>query len=156
MNDALTFRPATAEDAELLAEMERQTIAHPWPLSAVASHLTSPVGEGLLLLCGGRPAGYLLLRVIPPEFEVLRVGVLPSLRRRGLGQALLRRALLDLHDRGCTDGYLEVRVSNAAALALYRRLGWVGCGARPRYYTDPVEDALCMRLRLPPQRQDGD
>ena len=143
-----SLRPATPDDLTRLAEMERQIMSAPWPREAIAAHLSSPVGRAVIACLDGCPAGYLLTQVIPPEFEILRVGVLPAFRRRGCGEGMLAACFADLAAGGCTDGYLEVRASNAPAIALYRRVGFAPCGLRPRYYRNPAEDAVCMTVRL--------
>jgi ribosomal-protein-alanine N-acetyltransferase len=76
------------------------------------------------------------------EREILNVAVAPGYRRRGIATALLRSDLARhaVH-------FLEVRESNAPALALYRKLGFVEIGRRPQYYDRPVETAIVMKMK---------
>jgi ribosomal-protein-alanine N-acetyltransferase len=69
-------------------------------------------------------------------------------RKRGIGTLLLGRALEEAKGRGARRSFLEVRFSNKAAQSLYRRLGFLASDRRPRYYTDPAEDALVMKATL--------
>ena len=72
----------------------------------------------------------------------------PDQRRRGLGQWLLRRILREARDQGCRVARLEVRPSNTAALALYRRHGFSEIGRRKDYYRQDGEDAVIMEASL--------
>lgn len=76
------------------------------------------------------------------EAELLRIAVATSLRRRGTGRALLRACEAALGASGLRALRLEVRVSNAAARALYEAEGWRMEGLRPRYYRDGEDAAL--------------
>jgi ribosomal-protein-alanine N-acetyltransferase len=74
------------------------------------------------------------------------IAVHPGARRRGLGAALLRALLAWATQNGARHFSLEVRAGNAAALALYQRLGFLPERRRPRYYTHPEEDALILGM----------
>jgi len=76
------------------------------------------------------------------------VAVAPPFRRRGIGAALLGRVLKEGRALGARTALLEVRASNAAAQALYSRLGFVRVGLRKAYYTDLPEDALVMTASI--------
>jgi len=82
------------------------------------------------------------------EAELLRIAVDPAHRGEGLGRALLEACQRDLAAEGLARLFLEVRVSNAAAIRLYRACGWEPCGLRPRYYTDGEDAALYQRMSL--------
>jgi ribosomal-protein-alanine N-acetyltransferase len=88
--------------------------------------------------------GMLLGRTAADEAEVLTFGVVPAARRQGIGTCLLQAAKVLAAARGCGAIFLEVATSNAVALALYRREGFVEVGRRRRYYADG-SDALVMR-----------
>jgi ribosomal-protein-alanine N-acetyltransferase len=78
------------------------------------------------------------------EAHIILMAVHPQYRRRGFGYGMLLK-LLDLaRSRGMKYATLEVRASNAAAIALYAKLGFAAAGTRPRYYADNSEDALVM------------
>lgn len=88
--------------------------------------------------------GFAVASQLPPQAELESIAVAPSSQRRGIARALLQSLLLELGLAGIHELWLEVRVSNAPAIALYRSLGFREIGRRPRYYTDPIEDALLM------------
>lgn len=84
----------------------------------------------------------------PAECELEFLLVRPEVRRRGIGGMLVHAALNWARDLGADDIWLELRESNAGALQLYERCGFVIEGRRPGYYANPSEDAVLMRRRL--------
>jgi ribosomal-protein-alanine acetyltransferase len=101
-----------------------------------------------------RIVGFLVGEQIVDELHILNVVVEPTLRRRGLGRALLRRSLEEASAAGLDVVHLEVRASNRAALSLYEGHGFQPVGVRPRYYSDG-DDAVLMSLRLDVGREIG-
>jgi ribosomal-protein-alanine N-acetyltransferase len=93
--------------------------------------------------------GYLESRLVADELHVLALAVAPEARRRGAASALLAHALDDAAARGARVAHLELRASNAPALALYRGLGFAAVGRRTRYYADG-EDAVLLSRHLEP------
>jgi ribosomal protein S18 acetylase RimI-like enzyme len=87
--------------------------------------------------------------VIPAagEAELVRIAVAPEARGHGFGRTLLELCQAALAAEGIRELHLEVRASNAAAQALYRRCGWREVGRRPGYYRDG-EDALLFSRHL--------
>jgi len=77
------------------------------------------------------------------EGHIMDVAVDPEFRGRGVGRLLVQRVIDDCRDGGASFISLEVRVSNIAAINLYRDMGFVETGRRKRYYKDG-EDALMM------------
>lgn len=96
---------------------------------------------------GPQPVALALCRAMADEAEILTIGSLPSVRRRGLGRALLRAAAAEAATRGAARLFLEVAVDNEAAVGLYRAIGFQQVGCRKGYYTRPDgsrADALVM------------
>ena len=93
-------------------------------------------------------AGYLVARVTGTELHINNVAVRETFRGQGIGAALLGLALERAAEIGAEQGFLEVRSGNTAAQALYRKCGFELVGQRPRYYSDPTEDALIMSVKL--------
>ena len=98
---------------------------------------------------GQPPAGFLLAWWLAGELEIQTVAVDPSRRRGGVGAALVAAALAEARTLRCERLLLEVRASNEAALALYRRAGFSEDGRRRGYYSEPTEDAVLMSRTLP-------
>ncbi len=80
--------------------------------------------------------------------ELESVVVSANSRRAGIGRALCRAVLDWCRSKGATEAVLEVRASSSAAIALYASLGFTLAARRPRYYRDPADDALLMRMEL--------
>lgn len=122
----------TEMTVDVQAELDRP-FAHLW----LAWHPERPL-----------PAGFLLAWDVADELHVLDVATHPAVRRRGVARALLQHALDHARDRAARVALLEVRASNAAAIALYASHGFAETNVRERYYADG-EDALEMALSLP-------
>lgn len=97
----------------------------------------------------GRAFGYLVARQMADEGEILNVGVDPQSRRRGVGRILVSAGLDRLQALGARHVFLEVRESNVAARALYKRFAFTEVSRRARYYRRPVEDAILLRAAIP-------
>ncbi|MDA8436463.1 MAG: ribosomal protein S18-alanine N-acetyltransferase [Actinomycetales bacterium] len=91
--------------------------------------------------------GYVGLFAVPPEADVQTIAVAPRSQGRGLGRELLDALVAEAVRRGCAQLFLEVRVDNAPAIALYERAGFEPQGRRSGYY-GPGQDALVLRRRL--------
>lgn len=96
----------------------------------------------------GRVCGFLVARQVVNELEILNFAVQPGKRRRGFGRALLAEALAWGRTLSADKAFLEVRVSNLAALRFYEQNGFEVTGRRPRYYSAPIEDALVLTAGL--------
>lgn len=92
--------------------------------------------------------GFLVARSVDREWEIENIAVAESDRRRGLGTGLLSEFLDFIRREGATSVFLEVRESNHAARAFYEKWSFIESGHRPRYYANPLEDALLYRLDL--------
>ena len=137
--------PATPAHVSALAAIHAAAFPprEAWGEDAIALQLALPGVFGLIAERGGM----LLGRSVADEAEVLTLAVIPSLRRQGIGTALLGTAKAHVRALGGKALYLEVAIHNAAALALYRREGFVEVGRRRRYYAD-ASDALVLRSDL--------
>jgi [ribosomal protein S18]-alanine N-acetyltransferase len=152
MGDPCRIRPARAADAPVLAALERECFADPWSEASFREALASPFCFGLIAASvDGRALGYLLGRDVAGSGEILNLAVAPAQRRRGIARVLLDSALEWFAERRSAEVYLEVRESNGAAQALYRAAGFEPIGRRGRYYRQPTEDALVLRLAMPAQ-----
>lgn len=97
----------------------------------------------------GLLAGFAAFQLAGDEASLDTLAVAPALRRQGVGRCLLHAALAALAAQGAGCCFLEVRLSNAPAIALYQSLGFAAVGRRPGFYRAPAEDALIMRCPLP-------
>ena len=137
-------------DLAALDVIERRCFPHPWSIAMYAEELCRAPEAAVHLAArddanGGRLIGAALAARIGDSWHVMNVLVDPSVQRRGVAARLIEELLRQTAERGVDDGWtLEVRTSNAAAIALYERFGFTSHGVRPGYYTDTNEDALIM------------
>ena len=96
----------------------------------------------------GKLAGFVVAGRMADEMEILNLAVEPSYRRRGAATKLLEAAMEFAQARGARRVFLEVRASNAGAMAFYQRHGFAEIARRPRSYAEPVEDALVLARAL--------
>jgi ribosomal-protein-alanine N-acetyltransferase len=152
---ALAFRAMTEGDLPRILEIERAGFLHPWSETLLRNELAQAWSHPLVALergpDGERIVGYLVWWLVHDEVHVLNVGTAPEARRRGVGRALMEEAVRHGRQKGARLATLEVRRSNAAAIALYRALGYQQAGVRPRYYAEENEDAIVMTLRFDPR-----
>jgi ribosomal-protein-alanine N-acetyltransferase len=97
---------------------------------------------------GATLAGYIVARISGSELHINNVAVREEYRRSGLGTELLRRMLTGGAEAGAELAFLEVRSANSAANRLYERCGFTAVGVRKNYYSDPLDDAVIMRVKL--------
>lgn len=139
---------AGAAHAALLAALHGQCFPQGWTAASFAELVAAPGAITLVAVAGEEPVGLLLARVAAGEGEILTIGVLPALRRRGVAGRLLAACLPAAARLGCRMMFLEVGVGNEAAVALYAAAGFQEVGRRHDYYREqggPAEDALVMR-----------
>ena len=148
---ALTIRRGSrcAEDLCAASGIELACFSdEPWTEEMIAEELANPSCVFLFAEADGSTAGDICAWMLPPyECQIGTVGVLPAFRRRGIAEALMRTMISEAEKAGISDIFLEVRRSNAAAIALYEKLGFELIGVRRRYYENR-EDALVMKLDL--------
>ena len=103
------------------------------------------------MLAVSEPDGFILIRVVADEAEILTLAVRPAARREGLGARLVEAAVVRAAARGAERMFLEVAEDNVAARALYARTGFVEAGRRRGYYAradGSREDALVLSLNF--------
>ena len=148
------IRPMALSDLDRVLAIAHSLPAAPhWPLGAYQKALEPDSAPVRLCLIAEEPAsgqlvGFAVALLLPPEAELEMIAVAAETQRRGLARELFRALAEGLRKESVSEVILEVRASNLPALALYRALGFRQTGCRPRYYADPIEDALLMNLSL--------
>ena len=132
-----------AADAPEVARLEAACFPDAWSESSVEEELNSRLSLYLGIWVKEEMVGYLGSRLVLDEGEILRVAVLPSCRRQGLGAVLMQELMEQTADIVMWN--LEVREHNLAAQNLYRRFGFTSIGVRRNYYHDPTEDGIMMQ-----------
>jgi len=146
----MMMRAMTQGDVDTVLAIEQTVQCFPWTRGNFADALNSGY-----LCCvdeteSGGIRGYAILMPAADEAELLNIGVAAAQQRKGLGRAMLAEMLNVAHDRNMKRVFLEVRSSNAAAIALYRSAGFSEIGVRRGYYQNAngSEDALVMACEL--------
>lgn len=142
----IEVEPATAADLDAIDAISRASFRHPWPRQTFADELTRPHGR-LVVARAPTVAGYLVYWLVADEVHLLAIATDPTLRRRGIAAALMHHLVAASTSARVVT--LEVRASNAAAIALYTRFGFVTTAIRRGYYAGDSEDAIVM-LRSQP------
>lgn len=140
---------------KMLARLHSEDFIRPWSDGEFEQLLAQDTVFGFAGLEVGKgnagPVGFVLARLAAGEAEILTIAVARSHRREGLGWLLMHAVLRELHAARAEALFLEVDETNAAAVALYRRLGFREVGKRPRYYQNvdgAKSGALVMRRDL--------
>ena len=128
-----------------VAQLEKICFSDPWSENSVASELKNPLSLWLVALDDVTVAGYIGSQSVEGEADMMNVAVHPDYRRKGIARELVTGLVAALSEKGVHSLALEVRVSNAPAIALYEQLGFAQVGRRPNYYRNPKEDALILR-----------
>jgi|HubBroStandDraft_5_1064220.scaffolds.fasta_scaffold24726_2 ribosomal-protein-alanine N-acetyltransferase len=144
------------DHADILAIVAIEQSVHGaphWPRSLYEEALLvgSPQPRLALVANGtdtGEIAGFIIASLIAPEAELESIAVAEIAQRRGVGRRLLQALAVELHEQGIAELHLEVRASNLPAIRFYESQNFKQIGVRPRYYSDPEEDAVLMTFRL--------
>jgi ribosomal protein S18 acetylase RimI-like enzyme len=124
-----------------------------WPLSAyLAAQVPEAAPPRIALVAEdpdtGAVVGFAVASLLSPQAELETIAVAAEDQRRGVARRIFAAMVQELRTAQVTEVLLEVRASNSPALAFYRAQGFVETGQRPRYYGDPIEDAVLLELRL--------
>lgn len=127
-----------------VAILEKLCFSDPWSENSVASELSNPLSLWLVAETDGKVCAYVGSQTVMDETDMMNIAVHPDFRRKGIAAALIAELIDQLKMRGSRVLRLEVRKSNAPAIALYRSLGFQELGVRKNYYRNPKEDALIL------------
>jgi tRNA threonylcarbamoyl adenosine modification protein YeaZ/ribosomal-protein-alanine acetyltransferase len=141
------IRDMAESDLPAVTEAEELIFPDPWAPSFFLSLMGKPPTWARVAERDGKLVGYALAVIRPPVADLENIAVLPGDRRNGVARALVEDAIEACRARGASQVSLEVRVSNEAAQALYRNMGFGLAGLRRGYYRHPDEDALVMSRR---------
>ena len=143
----IVYRKWAYEDILAVAELEKKCFSDPWSYSMLADTFFSDNVITAAAEAEGKIVGYGFIASAGEDADLANVAVDEGFRRRGIAAGILDCLERAAADAGVKRIFLEVRVSNAAAMSLYLKRGYIGRYVRPRYYGDG-EDALVMRKEL--------
>jgi ribosomal-protein-alanine N-acetyltransferase len=148
VEDLRLARMTEADLDEVLA-IERASFASPWQREHFAAEIRRPeLALNLVAREATALAAYVCAWCLGGELKINNLAVRADLRSCGVGRWLVTHVLTHAAERGCTLATLEVRPSNAAAIRLYRALGFAEVGRRKGYYAREGEDAILMEARI--------
>lgn len=149
----LHIKPADIDHISNLAKIHQSGFFHGWQNSEFSSYLARPDRTPIYVACDkkNRIAGFMVLRLIKGEAELLTIILEKKWRGKGVGRALLQAGFDDLLTSEANAMFLEVDTQNLSAIALYEKFGFKQVSTRPGYY--PLKDgtratALVMRANL--------
>lgn len=124
----------TRNDAAEITALHATCFKVSWPLPDMEAHIQNDLALGW---CQDDLKGFIIIRSVFEQSEVLTLAVDPNARRQGIAETLLRVAGEKLQKRSVKALFLEVAEDNPSAIALYQKLGFEALGRRPRYYKRP-------------------
>lgn len=153
--DMLQWQLTSVNPADInpIMDIERESFSWPWNRVSFLGELTNRHAYSYMVKLSdsthaANVIAYIFFRQVKEELHILKIAVTPNWRSRGVASRLLKKCFNTALKRGAKSAFLEVRPSNASAMALYRKKGFRLVGRRPNYYTDTREDALVLMKNL--------
>ena len=156
----MLIREMTLQDVPAVAEIEKMCFSLPWSEQSLIDSVKRE--DTMFLVCeefdeknsddtgdeNSNIVGYIGMYLSFDEGDITNVAVSPAHRKKGYGEALVSKAKELAKEKQLEMILLEVRVSNAPAISLYKKMGFEELGIRKKFYEHPVEDAIIMKCPL--------
>ena len=143
----MLIRNMKSEDIQAVVEIEKNCFSLPWSEKSFEDSITRD--DTIFLVCEDDViTGYIGLYLSFDEASITNVAVSPDFRKKGYGECLVTAAKEAAKESGAESIFLEVRVSNAPAISLYKKMGFEELGIRKNFYEHPVEDAIIMKVGI--------
>lgn len=142
------IRELKVEDAAAVEEMEYQSFPDPWSQNSILETITNPQTICLLAEKAGKAIGYLFVYTAVDEAEIARIAVVQEERKQGTGKILLNALEGICRKKQIKKLLLDVRESNQAAIAFYKKMAFQEDGIRKGFYEPPPEDGILMSRQL--------
>ena len=148
MADKIRILELTDAEAILAICLDANAGETTWKLSSFESELENTYNVYLGYEEDDTLVGFIGCSLMFETLAINNFSVLSSYKRQGIGEKLLQGLLAYGKEKGVENFILEVRVSNEAAIALYKKYGFIEIDIRKNYYEQPVEDAYIFQLTL--------
>jgi ribosomal-protein-alanine N-acetyltransferase len=154
MSANLSFRPMHIGDLDAIMQIEPTIYSHPWTRGNFSDSLNSGYNAWVLEDRAQRDKsemiGYALMMIVMDEAHLLNLSISKHRQKHGLGRQLLEHMITIAKRHKTANMFLEVRMSNISAIALYENIGFCEMAIRRGYYPshDGREDAVLMGLAL--------
>ncbi len=150
----VTIRDFTEDDLGWMAALEVELFgAGAWSESLIREDHALGLRDYRCAEWDGERAGYAVWGPDGDVFHLMNIALDPAFRRRGIGRALMDDMFVAARARGERDVWLEVAVTNRAAILLYRKFGFKDVRVREKYYQPEGTDALVMRAVVAPEER---
>ena len=136
----IRIKVANLNDVAEIYKIENECFSTPWSENSIAESIENENTILYIAELDGETAGYMGVQIFSGEGYVTNVATLKEFRRMGVAKALIKEVMKNEMEFLT----LEVRQSNIPAISLYKSLGFVEVGKRPRFYREPTEDAVLM------------
>ncbi|MEG2842689.1 MAG: ribosomal protein S18-alanine N-acetyltransferase [Ruthenibacterium sp.] len=143
----MIFKKLEPQEAAAVAAIEAQ-VADGWSENGILSALESAAVRCFIAKENDVVLAFCCFSLVAEEANLDALSVAAAARRRGVGTALLTFTFAALAAEDAQKIFLEVRSKNAAAIALYRKLGFAAIGTRRNFYANPADDAVIMEKNL--------
>lgn len=144
----LVIEKMKKEDLDQVMGIEEKSFSDPWRKSFFSQDIDNESALPLVARADEKVVGYICLWKILDEIQISNIAVSPQLRRRGIGEKMLKRVLKMAEEKDTKRITLDVRVSNLPAINLYKKFGFREAGRRKNYYRVPQEDASILEKIL--------
>lgn len=145
---SIEIRNARSEDLDEIIKIEAASFSDPWTEYSFRTFIND-VDLFFIMTDADKTVGYAVLGLASDDFaELYNIAIHPDHRKRGLSSVLMKRLTDEAIAHGRSKILLEVRASNAPAIALYEKFGFAADGVRKGYYSNPKEDGILMSLDL--------
>lgn len=144
----ILIRDLRPEDVTEVLAIEKASFTTPWSEILFMNEIFKPRSLPKAALTGEKIVGYICANYLLDEGHILNVTVHSDFRQQGIASHLVHHMIDLLKKEGCLTVFLEVRISNTAALRMYEKAGFRIITARKAYYTLPIEDAVIMSLQV--------
>ena len=146
--DKIEIFPMTKDDIFGVSALEKECFSSPWSQKSLTEELENENAVFLVAKNGQAVVGYIGCILVCGEASITNVAVAKNLRRQKIGSLLIENLISALKQRDAKSVFLEVRVSNKGAIALYEKYAFTICGERKNFYRDPTENAYIMTLTI--------
>ena len=149
-DELVSIRRSELRDVHPIMQVDRLVSSAPWSQDMTITQTTGDQRVHFVAEVDGRIIGHGGIALLAGDAHITSIAVDPTKQRRGYGQAVLTRLIDAACENECDGITLEVRASNAAAIALYEAAGFTSAGVRRCYYQNNGEDAVIMWKDLRP------
>ena len=143
----ISIHKMSLQDLPAIHDINQKSFSQAWSYQAIQDEFNNNFAYYLVAKTKDQVVGFIGAWLVLDEVQITNIAVDPSLRRRGIAKALLQQFIETMKTHQMAVIYLEVRVSNLAAIGLYESFGFTNTGRRKRFYSDG-EDAFIMALSI--------